>query len=129
MMLALCVLGLSRVVKLEPTPREILITAVILTAALYTKQTAALFVAWACAFAFVRNPRAGLSLGFTTFGLSLLLLISHRVPPAKSGKQRAFRRMVALLSGPSRAWPSGVRVVPGLPECRGPAAIFRRSPV
>jgi len=76
MMLALCVIGLARAGELDPTPRQILVTAIVLTAALYTKQTAALFVAWACAFAFVRNPRAGLSLGFTTFGLSLLLLIA-----------------------------------------------------
>lgn len=76
MMLALCVIGLSRAGKLDPSPRQILITALILTAALYTKQTAALFVAWACAFAFVRNWRAGLSLGLTTFGLSLLVLIA-----------------------------------------------------
>lgn len=56
------------------TPRRMLITAVVLTMAVYTKQTAALFAVWVVLFAFVRDRRSGALLAVATFVLCALLL-------------------------------------------------------
>ena len=74
MMLALSVLGVARVSQLGASLRRTLVTALVLTAAILTKQTAAFFVAWTCLFAFVREPRVGLRLAAMTTVMTLVLL-------------------------------------------------------
>jgi hypothetical protein len=74
MMLALVIVGLSRISEREPSIRNIVVAAICFTAAVYTKQTAAFFVAWACLFAFVREPLIGFKLSALTFGLCLVTL-------------------------------------------------------
>jgi hypothetical protein len=74
MMMALSVLGISRLSSRNLSVRNIATTAAILTAAVFTKQTAVFFVTWACLFAIVREPKFGLRLSVTTLALCLLLL-------------------------------------------------------
>ncbi len=75
MMLSLCVVGTARLLRPMTSWRQTLITALLFTAAIYTKQTAAAFVAWGCAFAIVRAPRAGLRLSALVAGLCSLVLV------------------------------------------------------
>ena len=75
MLVALVVIFVARAGRVDPSPRHVLLTAVCMTAAFYTKQIAAPFAAWACVFAFVRSPRVGLQLGFLTVALSVLVLV------------------------------------------------------
>ncbi len=74
MMLALCIWGTSRVIKPAVTSGGIIATAMIFALAIFTKQTAIFFVAWACVFATIHRPRFGLTLGGVTLAASLLLL-------------------------------------------------------
>jgi hypothetical protein len=74
MLVALVAIFVARAGRVDPSPRHVLLTAVCMTAAFYTKQIAAPFAAWACAFAFVRSPRVGVQLAFLTFVLSLVVL-------------------------------------------------------
>jgi len=71
MAIALAVIGIARVGHRLSTRRDIVVTAAVLTAAVFAKQTSFFFVAWACAFAFVRQPRAGLKLSVVTGALCL----------------------------------------------------------
>lgn len=54
--------------------RRRLLMAGLMTAAVYTKQTAVFFVAWMLLFAFVRSPRAGLALAGLVGGMALAVL-------------------------------------------------------
>jgi hypothetical protein len=74
MMMFLCVWGISRVSRPRLTKLDILATAAIFAAAVFTKQTAVFFVAWACIFATIYRPRFGLLLSGATLTLCLLLL-------------------------------------------------------
>jgi hypothetical protein len=74
MMMALSVVGIARVTRLRANWLHTIITAAILTAAIYTKQTAAFFVAWTCVFALVREPRLGLRLAIVTALMCLAVL-------------------------------------------------------
>jgi hypothetical protein len=77
MMLTLMVMGISSVSRREQSPRNIVISALLLTAAVYTKQTAVFLVLWCCLFAIVRDRRFGLRLSGLTlfFCVSLLALL------------------------------------------------------
>lgn len=74
MTMALVVVAVARVAELRSSPRRTLVTAMVLTAALFTKQTTAFFVAWCCLFAVVREPRIGLRLGLATLAMFLVVL-------------------------------------------------------
>ena len=74
MMMFLCVWGTSRVVKPTLTKGNIVATAAIFAAAIFTKQTAVFFVAWACIFATIYRPRFGVALSSAVLTLCLLLL-------------------------------------------------------
>jgi len=74
MMMFLCVWGTSRVIKPRMTKLNILTTAAIFAAAVFTKQTAVFFVAWAGIFATIYRPRFGLALSGVTLTMCLLLL-------------------------------------------------------
>jgi hypothetical protein len=75
MMLGLWAAGAARLMKCNATWRHTLWTAVLFTLAVYTKQTAAMFVAWSCLFLIVHQPRLGLRLAFLTGSFCLLLLL------------------------------------------------------
>jgi hypothetical protein len=75
MMMALVVLGTARVSRPGASVARTLVTAAVLTAAIYTKQTAVFFVAWICLFAVMREWRIGLLLGVATFVMSALVLV------------------------------------------------------
>jgi len=69
MMLALVLFGISRISERHTSMRSIVVASICLTAAIFTKQTAAFFVAWACLFAVVREPQVGFKLSALTFGM------------------------------------------------------------
>lgn len=71
---ALAFLGVALVGGRPRGWRHTVLTATVLTAAAYSKQTAAFFVAWACLFALVREPRSGLRLGALTLAMGLVTL-------------------------------------------------------
>jgi len=54
--------------------RRRLLIAGLMTAAVYTKQTAIFFLAWMLLFAFVRSPRVGLALAGLVGGMTLVIL-------------------------------------------------------
>ena len=74
MAMSLSVIGIARVYRLGVKWRDTLITAAILTGSIYTKQTSAFFVAWACLFAIAREPRRGLRVSIVTGLLCLAVL-------------------------------------------------------
>lgn len=74
MMVALVALGLLRLSFGSWTWPTLLQTALVFTAAIYTKQTAALIVAWACLFVAVRNLKAGIELSTLLGAMCLLTL-------------------------------------------------------
>lgn len=76
MMLALVIVGLAQISERHAGTRRIVIAAACFTAAVYTKQTAAFFVGWACLFAFVREPMIGFKLSAITFGMCLVTLVT-----------------------------------------------------
>jgi hypothetical protein len=75
MMMALVVLGTARVSHPGASVARTLATAAVLTAAVYTKQTAVFFVGWVCLFAVVREPKIGFLLGVATFVMCALVLV------------------------------------------------------
>jgi len=74
MMLALALFGISVMSERKASTTRVLVAAVLLTAAVYTKQTGAFFVAWVCLFATVREPLIGLKLSAATFALCMITL-------------------------------------------------------
>ena len=74
MMLALVIVGLAQISERRADTRRIIVAAACFTIAVYTKQTAAFFVAWACLFAFIREPLVGSKLSAITFGACLVTL-------------------------------------------------------
>lgn len=74
MMLALTVYGVARISEADSRRKQLLITAAVLCAAVFTKQTAVFFVAWAGLFALVDRPRYGLRLALVGAVMGLLLL-------------------------------------------------------
>ena len=74
-MFAFWAAGAMRLMKRNATWWHTLWTAVLFTLAVYTKQTATLFVGWSCLFLVVHQPRLGLRLAFLTGSLCLLLLL------------------------------------------------------
>jgi hypothetical protein len=75
MMFALWLAATTRVLKPNPTRRHLLITALMFCAAIYSKQTAAPFVAWSCLFLLVHSPRSGFWLALTTGTACLTALL------------------------------------------------------
>ena len=75
MMIALWAAGTARLLQLNPTRRQTLVTALLYCAAIYSKQTGALFVAWSCLFLLVHSPRNGLRLAAYTGGACLFVLL------------------------------------------------------
>lgn len=74
MMLALVLLGIAQISERRANPRSVMLAAALFSAAIYTKQTAAFFVGWACLFAMIREPMLGFKLSAITFGTCLLTL-------------------------------------------------------
>lgn len=74
LMMALSVLGAGLISGGRHSNPRLFAAAVVFTAAIYTKQTAALFVAWICLFVLVRRPLAGVRLGALTLFLCLAAL-------------------------------------------------------
>ena len=74
MLMFLCVWGTSRVVKPRLTIGNTVATAAIFAAAIFTKQTAVFFAAWACIFATFYRPKFGLALSSAVLTMCVLLL-------------------------------------------------------
>jgi hypothetical protein len=74
MMLALSVYGVARISEADSRRKQLWLTAVVLCAAVFTKQTAVFFVGWAGLFALISRPRYGLRLALVSGILGLLLL-------------------------------------------------------
>ena len=74
MMLALVFLGIAQISERQAKTRSIILAAAYFSAAIYTKQTAAFFICWACLFAMVREPLVGFKLSAITFGTCLIML-------------------------------------------------------
>lgn len=74
MMMALVVMGLATLGNHKLTTSQIVRVALLFTAAIYTKQTAALLVAWGCGFACFRDLKSGIRLSGMTFLACLVLL-------------------------------------------------------
>jgi hypothetical protein len=74
MMLALSIIGVARVGQPGASLGRTTVTALVLSASILTKQTAAFFVAWTCLFAIVREPRVGLRLATMTLLMTVVAL-------------------------------------------------------
>lgn len=74
MAIAFSVIAVARLNRFKPSWKYDLTTAALLTTSVYSKQTAVFFVAWACSFAFARDPRRGLRLAIMTGSMCLLAL-------------------------------------------------------
>lgn len=75
MMLGLWATGTARLLKPNPTRRHTLITALLFCGAVYSKQTAAMFIGWSCLFLLVHSPRIGVRLATYTCALCLSVLL------------------------------------------------------
>jgi hypothetical protein len=75
-MLGLLVWGAARTLKPRASVRQIVTTAILLVLAVYAKQTAAVFVVWACLFSLVREPKAGLRLSVIVGSLGILTFLA-----------------------------------------------------
>lgn len=74
MAMCLVALGVARVNRLGASWRHAIVTGAIMTAAIFTKQTAAFIVAWACLFAMLREPRRGFRLSMIVGAMCLTVL-------------------------------------------------------
>jgi hypothetical protein len=74
MMLGLVFLAAALMVPEPASLWRTAVVAVLMTTAIFTKQTAVFFVAWTIGFCFVRAPKTGLALGVMTAASSLIVL-------------------------------------------------------
>jgi hypothetical protein len=74
MMFGLWAAGTARLLKPIPTRRHTLITALLFCAAVYSKQTGAMFIGWSCLFLLMHSPRVGLRLAIYTGAACLVVL-------------------------------------------------------
>jgi hypothetical protein len=75
-MMGLLVWGAARALKQSPSLRHLLITAVVLSLAVYAKQTAAVFVAWICLYTVVMQPKTGFFLSLLVGGSCITTLFA-----------------------------------------------------
>jgi hypothetical protein len=75
-MMGLLVWGAARALKQSPSLRYILMTAGVLSLAIYAKQTAAVFVAWICLYTLVTQPKTGLYLSLLVGSVCFTALIA-----------------------------------------------------
>lgn len=108
----LCAVGAWGVSAARYTVRRMVIIAAVLTLAIYTKQTAALFAIWIVVFAMVRNWRKGLLLGALTLAACAVALVFWQWRSGGYFWHWIFRTMASHEIRTPRIW-QGAKLIHG----------------